>query len=68
LRAAAWVVAWALLPGAIAVARRVPAGPETDALVASQLCKNSKPRHGEAGACRWLKAEYGGVAMVPTDE
>ena len=36
-RAAAWVVAWALLPGAIAVARRAPAGPETDALVASQL-------------------------------
>ena len=26
-----WVVAWALLPGAIAVARRAPAGPETDA-------------------------------------
>ena len=37
MRAAASVVAWALLPGAIAVARRVPAGPETDALVASQL-------------------------------
>ena len=36
-RPAAWVVAWALLPGAIAVARRAPAGPETDALVASQL-------------------------------
>jgi hypothetical protein len=34
---AAWVVAWALLPGANAVARRAPAGPETDALVASQL-------------------------------
>jgi hypothetical protein len=36
-RPAAWVVAWALLPGAIAVAQRAPAGPETDALVASQL-------------------------------
>jgi len=36
-RPAAWVVAWALLPGAIAVARRAPAGPETDAMVASQL-------------------------------
>jgi hypothetical protein len=36
-RPAAWVVAWALLPGAIAVARRAPAGPETHALVASQL-------------------------------
>ena len=36
-RPAAWVVAWALLPGAIAVARQAPAGPETDALVASQL-------------------------------
>jgi hypothetical protein len=36
-RPAAWVVAWALLPGAIAVARRAAAGPETDALVASQL-------------------------------
>ena len=36
-RSAAWVVAWALLPGAIAVARQAPAGPETDALVASQL-------------------------------
>jgi hypothetical protein len=36
-RPAAWVVAWALLPGAIAVARRAPTGPETDALVASQL-------------------------------
>jgi hypothetical protein len=36
-RPAAWVVAWALLPGAIAVTRRAPAGPETDALVASQL-------------------------------
>jgi hypothetical protein len=36
-RPAAWVVAWALLPGAIAAARRAPAGPETDALVASQL-------------------------------
>jgi hypothetical protein len=36
-RPAAWVVAWALLPGANAVARRAPAGPETDALVASQL-------------------------------
>jgi hypothetical protein len=35
-RPAAWVVAWALLPGAIAVARRAPAGRETDAL-ASQL-------------------------------
>jgi hypothetical protein len=34
---AAWVVAWALLPGANAVARHAPAGPETDALVASQL-------------------------------
>jgi len=32
------------------------------------ICKNSKPGHGVAGACRWLKAEYGGVAMVPTDE
>jgi hypothetical protein len=31
-RPAAWVVAWALLPGAIAVARRAPAGPETDAI------------------------------------
>jgi hypothetical protein len=30
-------VAWSLLPGAIAVARRAPAGPVTDALVASQL-------------------------------
>jgi hypothetical protein len=36
-RPAAWVVAWALLPGAVVVARRAPAGPETDALVASQL-------------------------------
>jgi hypothetical protein len=36
-RPAAWVVAWTLLPGAIAVARRAPAGPETDAVVASQL-------------------------------
>ena len=36
-RSAAWVVAWALLPGAMAVARQAPAGPETDALVASQL-------------------------------
>jgi len=36
-RPAAWVVAWALLPGANAVARRAPAGRETDALVASQL-------------------------------
>ena len=36
-RPAVWVVAWALLPGAIVVARRAPAGPETDALVASQL-------------------------------
>ena len=36
-RPAAWVVAWALLPGAIVVARRAPADPETDALVASQL-------------------------------
>jgi hypothetical protein len=36
-RPAAWVVAWALLPGANAVARRAPAGAETDALVASQL-------------------------------
>jgi hypothetical protein len=36
-RPAAWVVAWALLPGAIAIAQRAPAGPETDALVASQL-------------------------------
>ena len=36
-RPAAWVVARALLTGAIAVARRAPAGPETDALVASQL-------------------------------
>jgi hypothetical protein len=36
-RPAAWVVAWALLPGATAVARRAPARPETDALVASQL-------------------------------
>jgi hypothetical protein len=36
-RPAGWVVAWALLPGANAVARRAPAGPETDALVASQL-------------------------------
>jgi hypothetical protein len=36
-RPAAWVVAWALLPGASAVARRAPASPETDALVASQL-------------------------------
>jgi hypothetical protein len=36
-RSAAWVVAWALLPGAIAVARQAPAVPETDALVASQL-------------------------------
>ena len=35
---AAWVVAWALLPGAIAVIRRrASADPETDALVASQL-------------------------------
>jgi hypothetical protein len=34
---AAWVVAWALLPGANAVARRAPTGAETDALVASQL-------------------------------
>ena len=33
---AAWVVAWTLLPGANAVSRRAP-GPETDALVASQL-------------------------------
>jgi hypothetical protein len=36
-RPAAWVVAWALLPGANSVARRAPAGAETDALVASQL-------------------------------
>jgi hypothetical protein len=36
-RPAAWVVAWALLPGAIAVARRAPTGPETGVLVASQL-------------------------------
>jgi hypothetical protein len=36
-RSAAWVVAWALLPGASAVARQAPIGPETDALVASQL-------------------------------
>src|SRR5215217_5080073 len=36
-RSAAWVVAWALLPGAIAVARQAPAVLETDALVASQL-------------------------------
>jgi len=36
-RPAAWVVAWALLPGAIAIARRSPPDPETDALVASQL-------------------------------
>jgi hypothetical protein len=36
-RPAAWVVAWALLPGANAVARRAPAGPDTDALVAGQL-------------------------------
>jgi hypothetical protein len=34
---AAWVVAWALLPGASAVACRAPAGSETDALFASQL-------------------------------
>ncbi len=36
-RPAAWVVAWALLPGAIVVARRASAGRETDALVAGQL-------------------------------
>jgi hypothetical protein len=37
-RPAVWVVAWALLPGAIAVIRRrASADPETDALVASQL-------------------------------
>jgi hypothetical protein len=35
--AAAWVVAWALLPGASAVARRAGPGGNTDALVASQL-------------------------------
>ena len=35
-RPAAWVVAWALLPGANVVARQAPAG-QTDALVASQL-------------------------------
>jgi hypothetical protein len=36
-RPAAWVVAWALLPGAAAVARRARPGPTTDAMVASQL-------------------------------
>ena len=36
-RSAAWIVAWALLPGAIAVTRRAPADPEADRLVASQL-------------------------------
>jgi hypothetical protein len=36
-RPAAWVVAWALLSGAIAVARQARAPQETDALVASQL-------------------------------
>jgi hypothetical protein len=40
-RPAAWVVAWALLPGAIAVARRAPAG--SDALVASQLWLEIRP-------------------------
>ena len=35
-RPAAWVVAWALLPGAIAVARRAPAGPETIACALSR--------------------------------
>jgi len=34
---AAWLVAWALLPGANVVARQAQAGPETDAMVASQL-------------------------------
>ncbi len=34
---AVWVVAWALLPGAIGVARRASENPETDALVATQL-------------------------------
>lgn len=36
-QSATWVVAWALLPGANVVARRARAGPETDAMVASQL-------------------------------
>ena len=34
---ATWVVAWVLLPGAVAVARQGSAGCDTDALVASQL-------------------------------
>jgi hypothetical protein len=62
-RPAAWVVAWALLPGAIAVARRAPADPETDALVASQALagdpavplvaapKGRRQRAGEHAIC-----------------
>ena len=45
-----------------------PWGPATAPAPTPTDITGTDPPSGAAGACRWLKAEYGGVAMVPTDE